>query len=90
MSEVKETLKERGAAYGPNWNKYAEIRRALETNDMKWTNRQRYCLDMIAMKLSRLVAGDQNKADTWHDIAGYATLAEEEITNAVGQGKNNE
>jgi hypothetical protein len=32
---------------------------------------------MIAIKLSRAACGDPFEADTWHDIAGYATLAEE-------------
>lgn len=34
-------------------------------------------LDMIAHKIARIVNGDPNYKDNWHDIAGYATLAEE-------------
>lgn len=84
MADLKQTLQERGNDYGPNWDKYAEIRRALETNEPKWSNLQKYALDMIAMKLSRLVAGDANKADTWHDIAGYATLVEKQLEDKNG------
>ena len=34
-------------------------------------------LDLIATKIGRVLHGDFNAKDTWHDIAGYATLAEE-------------
>jgi len=38
-----------------------------------------YCeaLDMIALKLSRVLSGQANYADHWDDIAGYAKLASE-------------
>lgn len=38
------------------------------------TNVQREALDMIAHKISRILAGDPNFKDHWDDIAGYATL----------------
>lgn len=33
-------------------------------------------LDMIALKISRIVSGNASIADHWTDIGGYATLAE--------------
>lgn len=36
-------------------------------------------LDMIFHKISRILAGNPNHPDHWHDISGYATLAEERI-----------
>ncbi len=33
---------------------------------------------MICLKISRIVTGDPEHPDNWHDIAGYATLAERE------------
>ena len=33
-------------------------------------------LHMIASKMARIVNGDHNHKDSWHDIAGYATLVE--------------
>lgn len=36
----------------------------------------REALDMIAMKMSRIVNGDCNCIDHWRDIAGYARLVE--------------
>ena len=34
-------------------------------------------LDLVATKLSRILTGDPDYADNWHDIAGYAVLAEQ-------------
>jgi hypothetical protein len=39
----------------------------------------RESLDMICNKLSRIVNGNPYYDDSWHDIAGYATLVEEEL-----------
>lgn len=39
---------------------------------------QQECLDMIALKISRIVTGNPNFKDHWDDIAGYATLAARE------------
>jgi hypothetical protein len=35
---------------------------------------QREALDMISTKLSRIVCGDPSYANSWRDVAGYATL----------------
>ncbi len=35
------------------------------------------CLDMIALKLSRILSGQANFKDHWDDVAGYAQLASE-------------
>jgi hypothetical protein len=37
----------------------------------------REALDMIALKLSRILSGQANFRDHWDDIAGYAKLASE-------------
>ena len=36
-------------------------------------------LEMIAMKMSRIVTGDPSHKDSWLDIAGYATLVANRI-----------
>lgn len=41
---------------------------------------QRESMDMIAVKMSRVLTGDPNTADHWTDIAGYATLVSNLIT----------
>lgn len=45
---------------GPNWNHLAV--------------RKREALDMIAVKMARILCGDAAHADHWRDIAGYAAL----------------
>ena len=35
---------------------------------------QREALEMIAGKVARILNGDPEHFDSWHDIAGYATL----------------
>jgi hypothetical protein len=40
-------------------------------------------LEMIASKMSRIVNGDPNKADSWDDIAGYAKLVSDRIQGRV-------
>lgn len=40
-------------------------------------------IEMIASKLARIVNGDPNKADSWDDIAGYATLVAEGLRGKV-------
>lgn len=36
-------------------------------------------LDLIATKISRVLHGNPEHADNWHDIAGYALLIEERL-----------
>lgn len=40
-------------------------------------NPQREALDMIALKLSRILSGRADHRDHWDDIAGYAKLGAE-------------
>jgi hypothetical protein len=34
---------------------------------------------MICSKLARLACGDADHVDSWHDIAGYATLVVKDL-----------
>jgi hypothetical protein len=42
---------------------------------------QQEAVENICQKLARILTGNPNHADNWHDIAGYATLAEREVLN---------
>lgn len=77
---VKDTLEERGKSYGSYLDQscIAENLMTAIEQEKGWkrfppTHRQ--AARMIAIKLARLLNGDPNHADSWHDIAGYATLA---------------
>lgn len=81
---VEDTLEERGKRYG----KFSD--HAATTQNLKgvmrlhsgWSdlnNSQREALEMIAHKIGRILNGDPNYADSWHDIAGYATLVDKQL-----------
>jgi hypothetical protein len=42
---------------------------------------QREAIHMILIKLSRIIYGDYNHIDHWEDIAGYAQLVVNRLTN---------
>jgi len=39
---------------------------------------------MILHKIARIVNGDPDYTDSWHDIAGYAKLVEDRL-NGIGR-----
>lgn len=55
------------------------IKFTFRSNDgwTKLTNAQQECLELIATKIARILAGDSNYADHWNDIEGYARLAKD-------------
>lgn len=44
---------------------------------------QKEALDMIAVKVSRIVSGDPGYADHWDDIMGYALLGKSDRLAAI-------
>lgn len=42
---------------------------------------QREAMEMICHKMARILNGNPNFHDHWHDIAGYATLAAKRLEN---------
>lgn len=83
MADVNTTLEERGSRYG-NYLKQTEISFGIkkEIHGDAFDNMevdQQDALDMIAVKISRILNGDPDYADNWHDIAGYATLVADRL-----------
>ena len=78
-SDVNKTLDERGERYG-KFRNHAELsqqlKQAMKEKATWWdlSPSQQESLEMIANKIARILNGDPNYADNWHDIAGYATL----------------
>lgn len=77
-------LSDRGSKYG-KFSEHAHLTQAIKEdiqyhmkrNGKEWMNLepdQREGLEMIAHKIGRIVNGDPNYSDSWHDIAGYAKL----------------
>jgi hypothetical protein len=80
------TLRERGNRYGPftghafvTQSLKGVIRNHLFVFSKELSPSQQEAIDMILHKIGRIVNGDPNHIDSWHDIAGYATLVEKEL-----------
>lgn len=76
---VDNTLTARASRYG-KFNGVAQITQALKA-EMRATPNwdslsfdKKEALEMIAQKIARILNGDPNYHDSWHDIAGYAEL----------------
>lgn len=75
-------IEERGETHG-SWERQARLAQTLKgcitmTQEPIRTlsKGQREAIDMICVKLSRIVVGNPNEADHWRDIQGYARLGE--------------
>jgi hypothetical protein len=83
-ADIATTLEERGKRYG-KFTGHAQITQAIKHSVYShsgWANLssdQREALEMIAHKIGRIVNGDPNYADSWHDIAGYAQLVADRL-----------
>jgi len=88
---VDGTLKNRHGIHG-DYADQAQLSMSL-VDDMengrnwfKLTGPQKEALLLIAVKLGRILTGDHNTADHWHDIAGYATLVENILNGKQANG----
>ena len=84
---VEDTLAERGKTHGnfedmANTTQFFKDEMRGYDNWNKLDQDQREALDMIVHKISRILNGDPNHADTWHDIAGYAKLVDDRLSRA--------
>lgn len=84
ITELSKTLQERGSAYGTfagNARCTQSIMHVLqetaEAACRELSDWELEALHMIAHKMSRICNGQKMKKDNWHDIAGYAKLAED-------------
>lgn len=79
LEGIDATLNERGSRYGVFLDQ-AMIEQQL-MNTMRSTpgwakllSDQRSALEMMMVKTARILNGDPDYIDNWHDIIGYATL----------------
>ena len=81
---IEQTLEERGKRYGI-FKKHAEITQAIKAamrDSPNWytlTADKREALEMVAHKVGRILNGDPEFYDSWHDIIGYAKLIEDTL-----------
>ena len=81
---IEDTLTERQKTHG-SFRTHAAISQVL-TGVMrsrqgweKLEDDQREALEMIAHKVARILNGNPDTHDHWHDIAGYATLVADRL-----------
>lgn len=87
---IEKTLEERGARYG-DFNNHALISQDfkhvlnmhLRMKRKDIAPDQKEALEMILHKIARIINGDADYPDSWHDIAGYATLVEKRLKGEV-------
>ena len=91
MSEsIDTTLTERGKRYG-EFGGHARITQSIKSvmvgSPNWWTMApdQREALDMIAHKIGRILNGDPDYHDSWHDIIGYTKLVADRLQPAVSE-----
>lgn len=77
--QIDDTLKQRGSRYG-EFAAHAQITqdiKAVMRRHVGWarlTADQQEALEMVAHKAGRILNGDPNYSDSWHDMGGYALL----------------
>jgi hypothetical protein len=84
VADISATLTERKSQYG-DFTDHARISQDLKAvmvatpGWQKLSPDKREALDMIQHKVARILNGDPEIADSWHDIAGYSKLAEDRV-----------
>ena len=93
---VAEITRKRGSVYGPflhNSIVAQAIKKALrsipdpDNEGLCWENLPhdvREALDLIALKMSRIVTGDHRYLDNWDDIGGYAKIVADRLRSMDG------
>lgn len=84
-TDVQDTLNQRQNVHG-DFQENGRVMQLLkesarfDTNYLALEPYKREAIDMILHKIGRIVTGDSNHVDHWHDVAGYATLVENILT----------
>ncbi len=91
VTGIDATLAERGSRYGefPEHARITQnIKRAM-SESRRWSelaDDQREALEMVAHKIARILNGDPNYHDSWHDIIGYTKLVADRLESEGRHG----
>lgn len=86
LDKLSAVLVDRGKTHGDFHDQAAisqQIKSILAHGPRPLLALQKEALEMIAVKMSRIVSGDPNEIDHWLDIAGYAKL----VSDIIGRNK---
>lgn len=84
MSDIEKTLEERGSRYG-EFDEHARVTQNIKAamrDSLNWEKLapdQKEALEMVAHKIGRILNGDPNFIDSWHDQIGYLRLVEQRL-----------
>ena len=87
MTNIDATLAERGSRYG-SFTGHAHVTQSIKAamvHGKNWYSLdadQKEALEMVAHKIGRILNGDPNYIDSWHDIIGYTKLVEDRLIAA--------
>jgi hypothetical protein len=90
MTDIAQTLVDRGKRYG-SFPGHALITQSIKRamyRAPQWevlADDQKEACEMIAHKLGRILNGDPNYHDSWHDIVGYAKLVADRLQPATSE-----
>ena len=93
---IQKTLKERDTRYGVfagHAQVTQDLKSVIRARSSDWarlSKDQQEAIDMILHKIGRIINGDPNYIDSWHDISGYATLVENRLQNEQNTEKEKE
>ena len=83
---IKDTLAERDSVYGSYKTQSSiaqELKMSAKLYAKDWdsmTADKKESIEMILHKIARILNGNPDYHDNWHDIAGYATLVADTLT----------
>lgn len=82
---IESTLAERGSRYGRFLDQAMIEQQLMNTMRsvpgwQKLVSDQKSALEMIAVKIARILNGDPDYHDNWHDIIGYAKLIADRVS----------
>ena len=81
---VTDTLDDRQKAYG-NYAENCELTQKMKDilrSHPGWKTMRpemKQSMEMIVYKMARIITGDHSHKDSWHDIAGFAILIEQDL-----------
>lgn len=92
MKTIEDTLKERNSRYGSLLGHGLITQRIKNVmhSTSKWPSLsydKQEALDMIAHKIGRILNGDPEYHDSWHDIVGYAKLVTDTLLPSTNHNK---
>lgn len=91
MISIESTLEERGVRYGSFYDRASiaqnlqDVMRKCEGWDLLAPD-QKQALTVIADKVARMLNGQPDYRDNWHDIVGYAKLVDDRLALAENHG----